>query len=62
MDLIILNFSKEEAELIAPEGEYTILLNTGWEEFGGEQSKEDAGKLGGTIAPYGGLLLERMQG
>ena len=58
---ILLNFSDQEAALVLDnENEYTMLLNTGWEEFGGQEKKVVSDHAPTVLAPFSGVLLRRM--
>ncbi len=60
VNLVLLNFSDQKAELaLNGEDAYTTLLNTGWEEFGGLEKRMYSDILPKTLAPYCGLLLRR---
>lgn len=61
VDLILLNFSDQEATLVFDdENEYTMLLNTGWEEYGGQEKKVVSDYMSSVLAPFSGILLRRM--
>lgn len=61
VDLILLNFSDQEAALVFDdENEYTMLLNTGWEEYGGQEKKVVSDYMPSVLAPFSGILLRRM--
>lgn len=42
------------------ENEYTMLLNTGWEEYGGQEKKVVSDYMPSVLAPFNGILLRRM--
>ena len=57
--LAIFNFSDKEAA-VSPQadGNFTLLLNTDWEIFGGKTKKADMKKLPDKLSPYSGLFYQ----
>jgi len=56
--LVLLNFS-DRAAVCKPDGDWSLVLHTDWECFGGNTKQLPGGPLPDAIGPYCGLLLEQ---